>query len=89
MAEYKALIGGLRKARSLGIAEIEVFVDSELLVKQIKGLYRVRNENLKALHGEAMDIIRGFRSFSVKHVPREENKRADRLAKNGVRPPGP
>jgi ribonuclease HI len=88
VAEYSALIRGLEEAHGLGATELEVNLDSELLVKQIRGEYRVRNRNLKPLFIKAMALLGSFRSYSIKHVPREMNKRADRLAKQGARPPG-
>ncbi|RJQ18484.1 MAG: reverse transcriptase-like protein [Nitrospiraceae bacterium] len=84
VAEYTALIKGLEKARSLGIRKIKVFMDSELLARQINGLYRVRNEKLIPLWVQAKNILKDFDSYTVTHVPREMNKEADSLARRAV-----
>jgi ribonuclease HI len=79
-AEYSALLGALRYAKAEGYEAVRVFADSELLVKQIVGTYKVKSVDLKPLYDEAKDLVRGFRSFSIQHVPREQNQEADRLA---------
>jgi len=84
VAEYTALILALEKAAALGAAEVEVFTDSELMVKQIHGEYRVKNEGLKGLYQKVQELAAGFSSFRITHVPREENKEADRLANLGI-----
>ncbi|RJQ54641.1 MAG: reverse transcriptase-like protein [Nitrospiraceae bacterium] len=84
VAEYSALLKGLETARSLGIQEIRIFMDSELLVRQINGIYRVRNMNLMPLWVRAMNILKGFAHYTVRHVPREMNKEADSLARRAV-----
>jgi ribonuclease HI len=83
-AEYMALIAGLRKVISLGIREVEVRSDSELIVKQILGRYRVKNKELKVLHDEAMKLVGSMGSFVIKSIPREENKEADKLANHAL-----
>ncbi|MCL1846660.1 MAG: 6-carboxytetrahydropterin synthase QueD [Coriobacteriia bacterium] len=80
VAEYRALIWGLQNACALGVKVLAVQADSELLVKQLKGEYRVKNEGIKPLHREAKQLLEGLESFTVKHVTREENSEADRLA---------
>jgi ribonuclease HI len=80
VAEYSALLAGLRAARRLGAVEAEVFSDSELLVRQMTGEYRVRNEGLQPLHAEAQGLTRAFERFGIRHVRRDDNKDADRLA---------
>ncbi len=80
VAEYKALIWGLHNALSLEPKTLVVCADSELIVKQINGIYQVKDEKLKALHQEALRIIKRFASITIKHIYREENKRADELA---------
>lgn len=80
VAEYEALIWGLENVQALGYSEVSVFADSELLVKQINGAYRVKNEGLKPLFTKALALLRGFRSFDVAHVRREGNKLADAMA---------
>jgi ribonuclease HI len=83
-AEYMALIAGLRKASSLGIREVEVRSDSELIVKQILGIYRVKNKDLKVLHDEALKLVGSMGSFIIKSILREENKEADKLANRAL-----
>lgn len=78
-AEYKALIAGLTKAKELGGADIEVFLDSELAVKQLNREYRVKDKALAPLFVEAYNISLGFKKIIFKHIPREKNKLADRL----------
>jgi ribonuclease HI len=79
-AEYQALLFGLAKCGEFGRGEIKVHLDSELIVKQIRGEYRVKHPNLKPLFQEAMQKLSDFASFSVTHVRREKNSRADELA---------
>ena len=80
IAEYKALILGLKGAQSQGFNQLEVYLDSELLAKQINGFYKVKNENLKILMQEVRGLLSFFASVSVKHVLRCHNVRADKLA---------
>lgn len=80
VAEYEALIWGLENVRALGIQELTVLADSELVVKQINGAYRVKNANLKPLFVRAMELLRGLRKFEVRHVRREDNIAADEMA---------
>lgn len=80
IAEYKALILGLNGALSRGYKKIEIYMDSELLAKQINGSYRVKNENLQILMKEVRALLSAFESVQVKHVPRLHNSHADRLA---------
>ncbi len=79
VAEYNALLVGLRAAENLGAAEVSCLSDSELLVKQIKGEYRVRNDKLRGLYEEALLLQQKFQRFSIRHVGREQNKEADQL----------
>ena len=79
-AEYQALIMALEKVLDLGRREIIVFTDSELIEKQIKGLYKVKNETLKQYHTRARDLLNRFQSFRMVLIPREKNREADRLA---------
>ncbi|MBI5049360.1 MAG: ribonuclease HI family protein [Nitrospirae bacterium] len=66
-AEYRALIRGLKEASALGFKKIKVFLDSELLVKQITGIYKVKNNNLKHLWSEVQDILREFGAYEINH----------------------
>lgn len=84
VAEYRGAIAALEKAKALGLTEIELRMDSELIVKQLGGQYRVRQPALQALKRRLDDVIRGFRRFRVRHVPREENGEADRLANEAL-----
>ena len=84
VAEYRALIVGLELARGLGAADVEVRSDSELLVRQMTGEYKVKNEGLKPLHGEARALAAGFDRFSIAHVERELNRRADALVNRAL-----
>ncbi|MBN8661661.1 MAG: ribonuclease HI family protein [Candidatus Obscuribacter phosphatis] len=84
VAEYTGLVLGLEKALALGIPEVEVRMDSELVVKQIKGEYRVKNENLKPLYLKATALKSKFKKFAISHVRREQNKEADRLANQAM-----
>ncbi len=83
-AEYKALVMALKAARSLGLKQIKLHADSELVVKQIKGVYRVKSEELRPFYTEAMALIDGFNRFEITHVPREKNSEADRLANEAI-----
>jgi ribonuclease HI len=80
IAEYKALILGLKGALIEGCKSLEVYLDSELLTKQINGSYRVKNENLKVLMKEVRNLLTSFESVQVKHVLRSHNSHADKLA---------
>jgi ribonuclease HI len=79
-AEYEAVIRSLRAASKLGAVDVALRSDSELLVRQINGQYRVRDERLALLHRTARDLIRTFRRFEARHVPREANSAADAQA---------
>ncbi len=85
VAEYAALIRGLKEALDLGADAIEISTDSELLARQIAGVYKVKSDRLKPLHEEAIQLLRNFRSVSISHVMREFNSRADELANLGVK----
>jgi ribonuclease HI len=80
IAEYKALILGLKSALQNGYKNIEVYLDSELLARQINGAYKVKNENLKELMREIRPLLSSFESVKVTHVARCHNARADKLA---------
>lgn len=79
-AEYQALLAALREARRLRATAVVVRSDSQLLVRQVLGEYKVRDEKLKPLWGEARRLARAFESFRIEHIPREQNRAADRLA---------
>ncbi len=83
-AEYTALIVALRKALTLGARRIQIKSDSELLVKQIIGEYKVKSENLKELNSTAAGLLKKFSYFEIQHIRRELNKEADSLAKKAI-----
>lgn len=84
VAEYKALIMGLLQAAQLGGDRIEIFLDSQLIVRQIQGLYKVKSTDLQPLFARAKELLATFDNYEIKHIPREENKRADQLANQGI-----
>jgi ribonuclease HI len=84
IAEYKALIRGLEECRRLGGTRIRAYADSELLVKQINGQYKVKNQGLIPLYQEVQWLVNGFEKFSIEHILREKNKVADALANKGM-----
>lgn len=84
VAEYKALSRGLEAALDLGIEKITCYLDSELVVKQIKGEYKVKNERMIPMYNMVMPLVKEFESFSIVHVRRELNKRADQLANEAM-----
>ena len=79
-AEYQALIDGLNYCVDNSINEIEVFLDSNLVVEQVNKNFKVKAGNLKVLNSKVDDLIQEFNFIEIKHVYREENKRADQLA---------
>jgi ribonuclease HI len=79
VAEYRALLLGLRRARELGAEEVEVIGDSELIAKQVRGEYKVKNESMRELHREALAALREFERWSIRTVPRAQNADADAL----------
>ncbi|HEY7675775.1 MAG TPA: ribonuclease HI family protein [Candidatus Methylomirabilis sp.] len=84
VAEYQALLWALAEARRRGFGAVEVRSDSELMVKQMRGEYRVKHPRLRGLHARAAALARAFRAFSIRHVPREENGEADALANRAI-----
>jgi ribonuclease HI len=79
VAEYRALLLGIERARELGATELELVGDSELIVRQVKGEYKVKDAALRELHAEAIRSLAPFESWSIRHVRRESNAEADRL----------
>ena len=79
VAEYRALLLGLECARELGASEVDVVGDSELIAKQVQGLYKVKHEAMRPLHQQAMAALREFEEWSIRTVPRAQNARADTL----------
>ncbi|HKG39829.1 MAG TPA: ribonuclease HI family protein [Conexibacter sp.] len=79
VAEYRALLRGLERARALGAEDVEVVGDSELVAKQINGQYKVKHAGLKPLYAEALQALAGFDRWRVRTVPRAQNAAADAL----------
>ena len=84
IAEYKALIFGLEEALKKRYGQLNIFLDSELLVNQIKGSYKVKNENLKTLMSEVRKLLSYFDSYKVEHIDRSLNQMADKLANEAI-----
>jgi ribonuclease HI len=84
VAEYAGLLEALTVAEAEGANEVEIVSDSELLVKQMLGVYKVRHPNLVPLHAKAKEMARRFSRFSIRHTLRAGNKDADRLANIAV-----
>ena len=84
-AEYFALIAGLKEALRLGAEQVELKMDSELIVRQLTGKYRVRNPALKPLFNQAHQLMKEFQSSPIVHIPREQNKAADALSRKPLR----
>lgn len=77
VAEYSGLIAGLSECLEMGVSQIEIRSDSELCVRQVKGEYKVKNENLIPLHRRVLGLLSRFGNWEIKHVPREDNATAD------------
>ena len=85
IAEYQSLISALKKAKEIGLDNLFIYTDSELLARQINGFYKVRNENLKPLYKRAKEMLTNFKSIKVRHINRNENKYADKLAQQAIK----
>jgi ribonuclease HI len=79
VAEYRALLLGIERGEALGATELELIGDSELVVRQVRGDYRVKDVGLRELHGRVTRALGAFDSWSIRNVPREENAAADRI----------
>jgi ribonuclease HI len=79
VAEYRALLLGIERAAAHGASELELVGDSELVVRQVEGRYKVKDATLKELHGEVKKTLTPFERWSIRHVRREQNADADRL----------
>lgn len=79
VAEYRALLLGIERAAELGAGEVELIGDSELVVRQVKGEYKVKDATLRDLHSQVKRALRPLESWSIRHVRRAENADADRL----------
>jgi ribonuclease HI len=84
VAEYKALLRGIELAAAHGATELELVGDSELVVRQVEGKYKVKNAGIKPLHAEVKRALGNFDSWSIRHVRRAENADADRLVNEAL-----
>jgi ribonuclease HI len=84
VAEYTAVLEGLRRALALGARRVHLRSDSQLLIQQLSGRYRVKAAHLRPLYEEVIGLLSGFDRVQLQHVPREQNREADRLANLGV-----
>ena len=83
-AEYRALIVALEEAARMGTEHVDILMDSELVVRQVRGVYKTRNEKLKPLLSRVKELLNLFLSYTITHVPREQNASADSLAKKAL-----
>lgn len=83
-AEYSALVKGLQVARENKVENIWIRTDSQLMVRQILGEYKVKSDSIKELHAEAVEMLKSFEKVRIEHIPREQNKRADELANQAL-----
>lgn len=83
-AEYTALVHALRLLSVYEVDRLHIYADSELVVRQIRGLYRVKERSLRSLHFQVMSMLGRYRDWSIQHIPREENREADRLANQAL-----
>ena len=79
VAEYRAVLLGVERARSLGASEVEIVNDSQLIERQLNGQYKVKHADMRPLFLDATAALRGFERWSIRSVPREQNAEADRL----------
>ena len=86
-AEWTAVEAALEEARRLGARHVDLRMDSELVARQISGIYRVKHPDLKPIHQRVMELLAGFEGYSVGHVPRALNKDADRLSNVAIDQP--
>jgi ribonuclease HI len=84
VAEYRGLLLGLERARERGATEVEVINDSELVAKQVNGVYKVKHKDMKPLHAAALQALGGFERWSIRSVPREQNADADALVNQAL-----
>jgi ribonuclease HI len=84
VAEYRGLLLGLHRAKALGATEVEVVNDSELVAKQVNGLYKVKHPAMRPLHLDAMAALRQFDAWAIRSVPRAQNAAADALVNQAL-----
>ncbi len=85
VAEYTALIHALQEGVILKAENIEINTDSELIYRQIKKIYKIKNANILKLYNQALQLMASFKEVSIKHIPRQENRGADKLANKAVK----
>jgi ribonuclease HI len=83
-AEYTGLLLGLKRAQELGVREVEVFADSELMIRQLGGRYQVKSPSLRPLYEEALRLLNAFDRVKLVHVPREMNRAADEMSNRAI-----
>lgn len=83
-AEYRALIAGLTRAQELAATVVDIRMDSELVVRQLQGEYKVKNENMKPLYAQATALLKTFARYTIQHVRREQNTEADKLVNQAL-----
>jgi len=84
VAEYRGLLLGLERAKALGATEVEVVNDSELVARQINGIYKVKHADMRPLYLDAMSALREFEHWSIRSVPRAQNAEADALVNQAL-----
>jgi ribonuclease HI len=85
VAEYKALLKAIIECRKLGFSSARFFTDSQLLARQVNGIYKIKDEKLKSLYVKIRGKLLGFKNWEVIHIPREQNRIADRLANDSFK----
>ncbi len=83
-AEYEALIRGIKEAHNLKLLSLNIFADSQLVVRQVTGEYKVKHERMKPLHKQALELLDKLENWNIEHVLRDKNTRADALSKSGM-----
>jgi ribonuclease HI len=84
IAEYNALLTALKEAQRRGFQRLKIYTDSQLLQRQMTGLYRVKSRHLLPLYAQARELLNHLKSYDILHIPREQNQEADRLANMAV-----
>jgi len=84
VAEYRAVLLGLERARELGATDVELINDSELVARQLTGAYRVKHPSMKSLHRQALALLEALDRWSIRTVPRTDNARADELVNQAL-----
>ena len=85
MAEYEALLRGLQKAIEYGVKDAIAYTDSLLVANQVMGAYKINNNRLRQYAAQVKKIMSNFDHFAIQYIPREQNRIADKLAKNGIK----